>query len=74
MRGAAEFSGSNKLCLLALVDIVYDFVLNLVNEQIGGNVKQVFFLSSLGIRCSYITSSCFTDIDFDLSSMANVRK
>lgn len=27
----------------SLVELIYDFVLNLVNEQIGGNVKQVFF-------------------------------
>ncbi|XP_040383316.1 LOW QUALITY PROTEIN: ATP synthase subunit a [Oryza brachyantha] len=26
-----------------LVELIYDFVLNLVNEQIGGNVKQKFF-------------------------------
>lgn len=27
----------------SLVELIYDFVLNLVNEQIGGNVKQKFF-------------------------------
>lgn len=27
----------------SLVELIYDFVLNLVNEQIGGNVKQQFF-------------------------------
>jgi F0F1-type ATP synthase membrane subunit a len=27
----------------SLVELIYDFVLNLVNEQIGGNVKQEFF-------------------------------
>nr|ANS54524.1 ATPase subunit 6 [Cynomorium coccineum] len=27
----------------SLVELLYDFVLNLVNEQIGGNVKQKFF-------------------------------
>ena len=27
----------------SLVELIYDFVLNLVNEQIGGNVKKEFF-------------------------------